>query len=191
MSPRFVLWGLGVYAVLSVAVSCSGDVATPLQRAYPRAALYDTVYVKAEGFPVRFDVNARVDLRRDSVRQGWFDIVYPGYFGASVVNCTLLEASGDALHDAIDNRIERMSLNAGGLHGEAVTLRSDGGWRCELIVTPSSRVIPVQFLAENGRYLLTGTYNIPADAGTFDPDSAAPYIDAVSHDMIRLLKSLE
>ena len=98
----------------------------------------------------------------------------------------------EALARAIDNRIARMALNAGGARSELTELTSEGGYECRVMTTPAGTVTPLQFLAFRpaGGEIVSGALFIDG-AATAQPDSFAPIVRAVERDIVHALKHLK
>lgn len=172
--------------------SCSGDgsTATPRPTAFPRLAIYDTVYTRLDSLPVsRFEINAGAKAMRQQ-RGGndgstWLNVVYPRYADSSVIYVTFTPVT-DANRDAVlANRTERMAINTGDNDTEITRLTSVGGLECSLVEAMGPTVTPIQFIASGRDIVITGAYYIATPG-----DSVKPYIDAVKADVIHTLKHL-
>ncbi len=155
----------------------------PRPKAYPRPALYPTEY-RTYALPCSPDsiaVNSSAIV--DSLKPGWFNIEYPTY--NITINCTLTTISPQSFTEVLENRRERMTRNLEGSYGEMV--QWDG---TTIIVAPSARRTPVQFLAtDSATYVLSGVAvgNYPTDTSV---DSITPYVNAVAADITYMLKQL-
>ena len=158
--------------------------AVPRQRAYPRVELYPAAYSPYGIGSVVLMVNDSARVEADGL---WVDLVYPAY--GLTVNCTVTPVTPSTVVSVLDNRTERMALNAGGSYGEITRLTTDGGSFAALLTTRAGTgMTPVQFIATDSvAYVLSGaaTFSMPVD-----PDSIRPVVDAVSADMLYLLKKL-
>lgn len=182
---------LAASLVAAVLASCGARQATerdetapiPLPRAWPRTALYDTIYA-----PVREDIelntSALVDVSPDGTR---IDAAYLAYRATLYVTDTRTATVGEA--DAAEaNRIERMSLNTGGLQSEQTAVTTPAGYRAVLLVTPVGSLTPVQFIARAPRRVVSGAVmldRVPASA-----DSVAPTLTALRRDLLHLITTL-
>lgn len=183
-------------AALAIFYSCGNDGArqrpVPKPEAWPRIEVPSAEYSMTAIGPVGFMLNksAIIDIKKKE--SGWWaDIRYPHFPDATIYLSVTETTSHDALADAIDNRRERMALNAGGAVTEFTRLTSDGGWAAECALTRSSLTTPVQFLASDGHsLLLSGALYLilPPDAAA---DSVSPIVNAVNRDVTKALKNLK
>jgi hypothetical protein len=187
--PNNMRYLLSTIILLTLLAACtSGDksVAVPRQEAYPRIALYDTVYRQLADAPVRFQVNEACSV--SSSRPGWYNIAYPAYGG--VIYLTFTETTTKELPEVYANRIERIDLNLGGNPAERLGL-NNGEYDAMLIVSPQTRQMPLQFLATDSvRHVISGAFFMPEVAGNASIDSLQPIVDAVSRDLVHSLKLL-
>lgn len=207
MTPRrrHPLWSLWLAAplwLLAVLLSmvfsdCSGGsadrVATPRPAAYPRPWLYDTIRrAVPEAAPLLFYANAGATVSRPSGGDGdsrWLNIAYPRY--NAVVYCTFTPVTDADRAKVIDNRLERIGLNAGGLPSEVLTLDSPGGFHSQLLVTPAESLTPLQFLSTDGEgWVVSGAVYLDHAPRAAAADSIAPVIDAVRADLLYALERL-
>lgn len=163
----------------------------PKPEAWPRIEIPESTYRTYDLGGVTVTLNASADMHTRPARDGiWADIVYPQFPGATIY-LSLLETDGsNRLRKAVENRRERMALNAGGAATEITRLESDGGWNGEIAVTHSSITTPVQILAhDKKRMILSGALYLDYPSQT-SPDSIAPIVKAVSRDLTETLKHL-
>lgn len=155
----------------------------PLPEAYPRVNVADSVFTSVDIAGLLLDVNSASDTAR--ISGNWLDIRYPDYGG--ILHISVNDHSGDTgINKAIANRRQRVSLNLGG--APAVTenfMSGSGEFACELIISHDGGVTPVQFIASDGRFLLSGTFAMGHPSS--NPDSIAPVVKAVSRDVRRML----
>lgn len=178
--------------------SCGGDSQTdravPRRYAYPRASLYSPEYVSMEGSPA-LKLNRSTTVTADSTLANgtrWLTAFYPRYNGS--LYATVRHTSPAELPSVISNRMERISLNAGSGSVENISFESAGGlFHCELFMSRSESVSPVQFLAYNraGDTVAYGTFNFSPDVDVTRTDSLAPVVNAVREDITELLKHLD
>lgn len=168
----------------------------PKPTAYPRLPLYDTAMVSVEQAPVYWLANAQATVvtpDRSGTDDGtthWLNIDYPDY--DIIVYCTFTNVDPAKRQEVIDNRTERMSLNAGGNNTEIIQLESDGGFHSNLLVTPHGTVNPLQFLSTDGnRWVVSGTAFLKHAPRPGSEDSIAPAIQAVQADLLRSLSHLK
>lgn len=189
---QFVV-ALGGALLFSALNGCGKKVDSyPRPEAFPRVALLDSAFVEVDSLPLHFEANSGAVTRRGDA-PGAFDVIYPTY-GATIY-CAVNHASDSQQLSAITaNRLERMELNTGGAPVEVIELSSaDGSFSSQLVVSASSRVVPLQFLSVGGPDGLT----IVSGAATFDmpyegdkQDSVKPYVDALRRDIMHSLKTL-
>ena len=178
--------------------SCSGsgnaDKPVPRRHAYPRIHLYTNDYQNIGGVP-SLEINRSAIITSDSVRAGgsrWLTLSYPHYNGAAYL--TFLPTTPENFSAAVDNRLERIGLNAGGSSVENISFLSEGEeFHCELFTARGESVSPVQFLAYNNSHTLLGygTFNFAPGVDLSKTDSVSPVINTVRLDMIHLLKNLD
>ncbi|MDE6117467.1 MAG: hypothetical protein K2G33_08180 [Duncaniella sp.] len=175
-------------------VSChdNREKATPKPQAYHRISIPDSVYISYNTGTADLMVNADAVIA-DSIRQDgrWIDISYPHFPGAKIF-LTLTSTTPSALPALIENRTERIRLNTSSATTEVTELTSVGGWSGTLFMTRNSLTTPLQILAYNPDHtgLLSGAlYISPSPSAT--PDSIAPIVSAVSHDLLTTLKNLK
>ncbi len=182
----------GILTMCLIACACTrGDVATPRRHAYPRVALADTLYTRATipGTTVSFDVNTAATLLPDSTGKPWITIGYPVYNGAKIYLTATPVATEAEMAEVMDNRLERISLNSGGAETELTELTTPEGAACRLFVTRHGTVTPVQLLAVDARWIVSGAAYI--DGAAEAPDSVAPVVNAIASDVLRLLKTVK
>lgn len=188
------LWVLAVVASVvfsDCAGPSAGDAAAPRPAGYPRIQLYDTLRrALPEAYPILFYANSAATVTVPGDGDGlWLNISYSRY--NAVAYCTLTPVTDAVRDEVIDNRLERMSLNTGGLQSEAFTLYSPGGFHSQLLVTPIGSVIPIQFLSTDGKgWVVSGAVCLDHAPGAAAVDSIAPVIDAVKADIIYALERL-
>lgn len=200
--PLWSLWFAAPLWLLAVLLSmifsdCSGGsadrVAVPRPAAYPRISLYDTLHCAVpEASPLLFYVNAEVTVSRPQDGDGdsrWLNIAYPRY--NAVIYCTFTSVTGANRAKVLDNRLERMKLNAGGLPSEVLTLDSPGGFHSQLLVTPAESLTPLQFLSTDGKgWVVSGAAYLDYAPRAVAADSIAPVIDALKADLLYALERL-
>lgn len=178
-------------ATLILLTACGGRErhAVPLPEAYPRIEMPPALYTVADTLLTPLTINAAATVKAiDRDGSQWIDISYPG-IDILRIYLTVSRFSNLDMPLAIDNRLERMTLNTGGAPGQRTTLTSDNGWDCLLLSTPSVTTTPVQLLATRPGLLLSATAHLSTGAST-PPDSIAPIVEAVERDMLEMLKHL-
>ncbi len=161
----------------------------PLPPAYPRIAAYPQKYAPVDSFPANWEANAEcrttVDHGRD--RAVFASTDYAAYRGKLMVTFTPVD-DNNHLDKVIDNRLERMSLNTGGHQSELTTFETSAGFNAKILITRVSSPTPVQFLAEDGRRVVSGALML--DTAPTSADSIAPVIETVRRDIIHALTHL-
>lgn len=179
-------------AVASAAAlwACSGGAdytPVPLPKAFPRIEVYGEAYspVEISGLELPLNSNATVSRPGDT----WLDAAYPAYRGTLHITVGDHGSSGD-INRAIGNRRERVALNLGDNPCQTENFTSENGeFVCELVVSPESGLTPVQFLATDGRYLVSGTFALSSP--TASADSVAPVVNAVARDIRHTLRHIK
>lgn len=173
-----------ILPLLALAGCKGGGDAVPKPRAFHRIATpearYDTLAVNG----VSFLANAAAAVARNG---NSVTITYPN--GLGTMYCSFTPVSPQTRAQVIDNRTERMALNAGTSTSEVTTLTSKGGYQCSLMVTPAGTPTPVQFIAVADHIVVTGTFYMELPT-TFQPDSIAPVVAAISRDALQALGEL-
>ncbi len=176
-------------AIAAIAAgSCNRSADTPIPRrtAYPRIEAYADSTATAHIGPLAFDIAAQADTAMP--RPGWLDIAYPRYRATIHIAVRHL-GSGEELADAIDNRVQRMSLNLGDRTAVASDFENSAGFSCHTVTSLDGGPTPVQFMAYSADgYLLSGAAAISGAAGP--ADSIAPTVQALARDAETILKSL-
>lgn len=167
------------------------DTAIPRRTAYPRIEIYDSAYTAVGQFPINIEVNENAVAQPDSAHtpsaNRWLNIIYPRY--NATLHCTYSPVDTSTISSVMDNRTERMFLNAGDLTSEFTELNTPSGISGSILVTPDSKVTPVQFIAtDRKRWVFSGALYF-GNALT-DADSIAPVIKAVKRDIIHTIKNL-
>ncbi len=189
----FPIWIVAILIALSVA-DCSGggDVAVPRPKAFPRQQLYDTIRTEvAEAEPLRFYANkdAEIVLPRQGEAGKWINIVYPLY--KAKIYCTFTPVTASTRREVVDNRVERMSLNAGGLNTEILSIDSREGFHSNLLITPIGSLTPLQFLSTNEKdWVVSGTVYFEDIPRSVSADSITPSLNAIKDDIIYALSRL-
>lgn len=187
------LWVLAI-SFSFMLTECDGnrnDVAIPRPAAYPRVIAYDTLYTPIDSLPVMFEVNSGATVTRgdetDPHAINKINVVYPRY-GATLY-CTYTSVTPASAAGVIDNRVERMSLNAGSLSTEISRMTNRHGVGSAILLTPSAKVTPVQFLStDSATFVLTGALFLSSQPS--HTDSIRPVLDAVVADLIHSLKDI-
>lgn len=192
-----ILWAVAFAASL-LFVECvnnSNDTtAIPRRTAYPRIEVYDSIYSPIKHLPVTIEANTSTSVQVDSLHKRpdgnrWIDIVYPAY--NATLLCTYSPADATSINSIIDNRSERMFLNAGDLTSELTEISTPSGTTALIVNTPSSRVTPIQFIASDNRsWVFSGALYLNSPGNRSNADSIAPVLKAVNRDILHLIRNL-
>ncbi len=181
-----------IFAALAVG-ACSGggnDTATPRPRAYHRievpAANYDTLHI--DGINIVTNSSARTLEKRPDGPSTWIDIAYPT-LGNATIYCSVTPVTPATVAAVVDNRLERMALNSGGYKSDLMEFSTPAGYDCRILVTGAGTATPVQFLGVSDKNVVSGALMVQVDEG-FRPDTLAPLVNCVTHDVEMLLRSL-
>ena len=177
--------------VCAVVFSCShsNSDTTPVPRptAYPRIALYDSVYVAPDSLPCGFEVNASAMVRKSSSKAAsspgsiWLAVEYPLY--KAVLHCTFTPVDRVTVRRLLATRSERMALNLGNNRAEVSELASaDGNYYTVVVSTGGVTLTPLQFVTEGREWVVSGALRFDADDLT--PDSIRPVVEAVKQDVL-------
>lgn len=166
--------------------NAADDVATPRPHAWPRLVTYPRALTPVSGLPAPWMVN---DSTITSVRHGddgstWLDVVYPAYADSSTLYITFTPVTDATRDRVIDNRTERLALNNGDLATEVITPPA-GPFHATVVRAAGTTATPLQFIAVSPSLVISGAYYIKESG-----DSVAPYIDAVTDDLIKALSNL-
>lgn len=194
---RRAQWALvAIVAIFVGLAACTrgGDASVPRRIAYPRIALYDTVYSVVDTLPVAMELNRaiRYDCERRDDGAWWVNLHYDRY-GATVY-CTLTPVDRATVDAVVDNRAERIHRNISQTSVDVIDIDSPGAYHSNMVVARGGSSAPVQFLSvnpEDPRWVLSGTAffdNAPAGVSA---DSVAPIVDALSRDISRMLRGLK
>lgn len=181
--------GIGLLAVMACACGRGESVPVPKPTAYPRPALYDTVYTPLEHVPVWFEANASASAEfvKKTADAMWVNVAYPTYKG--VMHITFTHTADSASREAaIANRSERMALNLGDNSAEETELYSTSGYRTTVLTAQSASLMPVQFLSVGKEWVVSGAFVF--DVTPTSADSVRPIVKAVSDDVVHAAKLL-
>ena len=188
--------GLLAIAVWDCTSSGKNDCpAVPRPTAYPRIETYPRTYSDT-GFPaltIEANDSAVYDTDYESRTASglrWLSIVYPKY--NATLYCTYTPVTAVLpLRQTLDNREQRMALNAGAEESLLTEFCNGGGISCRLLVTPGGTITPVQFLAtDSARFVLSGSLHLKNPDCAPAADSIRPIVEAVEADVTHLLKNL-
>lgn len=176
--------------------TCAPDSGAPVprRRAYPRVETPDTAFTALPGLPVGMSVNGSQPTETVMKADGsvWLTVRYPAY-GASVL-CTFTPVDETSIARVLDNRYERMSLNAGG--GELALEEFDGAdsYHSAILLSHASSATPVQFISAatvNPQWVVSGSVYFENASSSVSTDSVRPIIDIMQGEVTRMLKSIK
>lgn len=146
--------------------------------------------------PLSFEINSHAEASRPAGNNGgarWIDIAYRPY--GATLHLTLTRAAAEAeATAAIDNRLERLSLNSDPALTRRADVRSaDGAFAGIMAVTPAGSATPVQFVVSGGRgaarWVVSGAVHYPA-AASAKADSVAPAVETLARDVAHTISTL-
>jgi hypothetical protein len=153
--------------------------AVPRPRAYPRVAVYDSIYTAVTEDCPRLELNSA--CRISSANEGWYTAEYPDY--NAMLYITVTHRQGAELREACDNRIQRIALNLGGNSAETFCFDTDSA-EGRLIRSVESRQMPLQFYAtDRSGWLVTGALFMPGVDQSAPLDSLRPIVNAIERDL--------
>lgn len=192
MTPR-----LAIPVIVGVIVGgCSGSNTSapptppaPLAEAYPRLALptTDTIVVDTH---TGLGVNPSATVVAVSTADPGTKAITVTYPGTGVhIYYTVRPVSADDMKAAIDNRLERMSLNLGGVPAQTEHTAPDSPSEGVLLTARSGVQTPVQLLVADADFVVSGTAFIDDARATTNYDSIRPIIEMLRDDMSRAVPS--
>lgn len=188
-------------AMAACLCGCTGSAdrgdAVPRRTAYPRITTLDSTYAVADGMPVAFATATGAVASRgrgdgSTAASQWWNIDYPTY-GATLY-LTFTPVTGSDADAVIDNRAERIALNAGaGTMTVSELTSASGTFGGSIYRSPSSPATPLQFMAVDTarRWVVSGALFFHNASAVSNTDSLAPVVDAVERDLIHALGHLD
>lgn len=181
-------------ATLVGASCCSRhDDTTPVPRryAYPRMELPDSSFVANDTLPfnLQSNKNAEVEVERRDKASTWVNVIYPSLDASILYTFTKAKDAAD-LQAIIDNRLERIGLNAGSSDVEEYTFGSPSGYEHHVYVARNGTT-PVQFLSTDGVDGVISGAGWLKNGGDASADSIYPLIDMLRRDIVHSLKTLQ
>lgn len=177
---RCILYIIPLITLVCICCSCGGDDgrAMPRRYAYPRVEVLDSVrtHYKIGGADVALSREASVS--RPTAE--WATVTYER-LGATLYLSVTEPAD---MASALANRRQRISLNIGSATATTHRLHTDGGFDVEIVTVPTGAATPVQFLATDGRRLVSGAFTL---AGRTEPaDSLRPIVGELEKEAFRM-----
>lgn len=176
----------------SLLCACSGQTSrdkTPVPRpeAWPRIAIYDSIYQVVDSLPVVFEANASAKI--EHTRPGWVNINYPAY--ASTIYLTVTQTTPAEIESVVDNRLERMALNIADNTDVTQEHIVSPDFESIMLISHGTRSTPVQFVSTDRRStVVSGTAFLHNAGQIASTDSVAPVIESLRHDIVHALKNL-
>lgn len=192
MNPRNLKILGFVVLLIAAMLSCSQsrkDNVAPKPEAFPRSAMYDSIYHEVDSMPVRFEVNSAARIDRTSGL--WLNIEYPLY--AATIFVTMTPVTPETYGDVLLNRRQRQELNIGSAEIETEVERiSSGSFISELLVAPEAKSTPLQFIAvDSVNWVVSGTAFFHNVSNSASVDSLAPMVGTLHRDIRRMLSTLK
>lgn len=178
---------------------CSNDKQAnmPRQKAFPRTNTHDSTFVDLPSAPMHFEISSQAEITLDSINTGkntgensrWFTLLYPQY--NVEIYCTFTPVNANSLDNVIDNRTQRMKLNAGDLTSELTELTNANGFNSQVLTTIESQVTPIQFIStDNKNWVVSGAVYFKNPHNN-NLDSITPIINVIQRDIIHSLKTIK
>lgn len=179
-------------AIALIAGACSGrhdasGGAIPRREAHHRIVECDsaTVDLRLPYVTLALNAAAVIDTMTADSHNLWVNVTYPRY--NAVIRYTLTTGDASILDEAIDNRQERMRLNAGSNHCDISHFINPSGAEGVIWSHPAACVTPLQLLATDGKtYMISGT----AEMRDSNIERATPVVEILRRDMNITARSL-
>lgn len=166
----------------------------PRRRAYPRIQAPDTTFTRLTGLPLLMSVNGSQPVHTDMRSDGsmWLTVEYPAY--RARILCTFTPVDETTIARVLDNRYERMSLNAGTGAHTLDEFDTTGGYHSSILRSQSSSATPLQFIsapAVHPDWVVSGSVFFEDASPTASADSLRPVIDIMHGEVAKMLRSLQ
>ncbi len=180
-----------------VVAACAGggsDVPVPRRTAYPRVAQYAPVYAQIDsGLPLYVVANSQAVATVEKKTDGtfWLTVEYPEY--KAKIYCTFTPTDESSVQRVIDNRTERIRLNAGDRTPITEEVNGREGYSGALIETATVSATPLQFITvdtRDAKWVVTGTAFVDGITSATKSDSIAPVVAALRRDIKTMLDSI-
>lgn len=176
----------------SLLCACSGQTSrdktqVPRPEAWPRIAIYDSIYQVVDSLPVVFEANASAKI--EHTRPGWVNINYPAY--ASTIYLTVTQTTPAEIESVVDNRLERMALNIADNTDVTQEHIVSPEFESLMLVSPGTRSTPLQFVAtDRCSTVVSGTAFFHNAGQITSTDSVTPVIESLKRDLVHALNNL-
>lgn len=160
----------------------------PLPKAWPRTSVYPAAY---RAVAPESDIEVVAELEptvNPSGTDTWITVAYPAYRAALYITDTHTRSEAES-SGALENRLERISLNNGGAPSRRRDFATPAGYSAALFSAPSGSLTPLQFVATGKGRVVSGSLlldRLPASV-----DSLRPTLDAVEADIVHLINQLK
>ncbi len=174
-----------IFLTMCLLAACSdGSNAVPRRTAYPRVEAYGNSFTTVAVGNCELSINTLAHL--STPQPGWLNADYTR-FGATLHLTVTSAADSAQMARTIDNRLQRMSLNAGDIPTRELTFTNPRGFQCRLWSAQSGNT-PLQIMAVGPSTVVSG---VVAFNGPTEPaDSLAPILQNLEEQMVTLLQSL-
>lgn len=192
MSMALVVIVIANMAIL-LSHCATSDFVIPKPKAYFKIEPYDTAYKQFDKLPLTLMVNdsAKCSLVNDSTKANgseWINIYYPRY--KATLFCSYLPITKESLQKHIDNRMQRIILNAGQEIPRNIVFQDTiRKMSASVYFTSSESISPLQFIAtDSTSYLFSGAlyFNDKVKG-----DSISPVIDYITDDVMHMLQTIK
>lgn len=189
-----MLMGLVFFGIFKTCVAISANYQpVPKPNGYMRVDIPAAEYAVAEDFPINLEVNkfANDTLPLGGDEQGveWLDIDYPQL--KATIHCSYLMVDSVNFYYHLDNRIERIMMNANFHKPRLVDMVSerDSVIKSTMFINNFGGLTPIEFIATDSvAFILSGT--LAMYGGEVNKDSIAPVVDYIHEDIKHLLNNL-
>ena len=189
------VWLLAILCA-SVLCDCKNNSAdTPRRKAYPRIVTHDSSFVAVANAPLHFEISDFAQITLDTVianekNEGtrWLNVYYSQY--NATIHSTFTPVDDSTIDDILENRSERMALNAGNHTSELLELTNANGFASQILVTEESNTTPLQFIStDNKKWVVSGALYLNGESKS-NVDSIRPVINVIKRDIIHSLKMI-
>ena len=185
---------MAVIGVMTVA-GCGGEQTTPSRPAVPPAEAYPRMslpeadsLVAVDGTVIEVNPSAVTVTEPTGDRKATaVTVTYPD-LGAHIYY-TVRSVTAAEMESAVDNRLERMSLNLGGIPAQTEHTSADSPLEGVILTARSGSQTPVQLLVVGNDFVVSGTAFIDDAHASTRYDSIRPLVDMLYDDMVRAVPS--
>lgn len=186
----------GIFLMMMCLWGCApdnGSAPVPRRRAFPRVQAPDTAFTQLTDLPLLVSVNESQPIQIENRADGsvWITVRYPSY--AASILCTFTPVDESSIARVLDNRYERMRLNAGAGSLTVEEFDNSGGYHSSILRSQAASATPVQFIsagAEHPQWVVSGSVFFENPSPSTSVDSVRPVIDIMHGEVVRMLTSL-